>query len=284
MTPTPLRYRLIALDVDGTLLDSSGSVPPRVREAVRRVREAGAAVTLATGRRFPPTQALARDLGLDTPLIVHNGALIQEAADGAILYHRHLDREAARAAVELARRAGCVPFVHNNAFDGQVVFYEDDPSSCRFPGYFSADDPRFVRLPDVTGRLERDPIRVVAFGDLAAATRLRDALAARPDPRLRIIFWPDAFPGLSIVEVFHPEATKGAALAVLAARLGVPRDAVLAAGDHVNDVEMVAYAGLGVAMGNASSEVKAVARHVAATNDEDGLADVLESLVLGGAA
>lgn len=284
MTSTRLPYRLIALDVDGTLLDSSGSVPPRVRQAIGRVRDAGGVVTLATGRRYAPTKAIARDLGLDAPLIVHNGALVRDPAGDAILYHRHLDRGPASMVVERSREAGCVTFVHSNAFAGELVYYDTDPADRAVPHYFSRNDPRYVLTPDVLSHLDRDPLRVVAFGGGPAAERLRDALAALSLPDYRVIFWPEAFPGVWIVEVFHPEASKGAALAMLAQRLGVPREAVLAAGDHINDLEMLAYAGLGVAMGNASPEVVAVAGHLAPTNDQEGLADVLESLVLGGAA
>ncbi len=279
-----LRYQLLALDVDGTILDSDGQVSPRLRRAVRRAREEGTLVVLATGRRYAKARPVHRDLGLDTPLLVQNGALVVSADGSTILHHRHLARRVAVRLIRLGRQAGVVLFLYHNAFEGDRITFEGDPSRLLDATFYRPDDGAFQPVDDLERDLDRDPLRLVAFADEAAAMRFVKLLGAEPATsrrRHRMILWPRAIGDTWVVELYHPKVSKGDGLAALARGLAIPRSRILAVGDHINDVEMVAYAGLGVAMGNASEEVKAVADHVAASNDEDGLAEVIETFVLG---
>lgn len=268
------------LDVDGTLLDSAGVLRPRVIETVRRVVESGCRVTLATGRRFRSAGPIAAALGLDFPLILHGGALVADASDGRILYHRHLRQPAAAAAIRALTDAGWQPIIYGNGFARERLYSgpperDDDPAR----RYLTAFPEIVTRLPaDELTRIP-DPLGISVLGDperLVEALRLTEGL---PGGRSFITAF-QRF-GCHLLEVVSAECSKAAAIEWICRESGIDLAEVLAIGDHRNDLEMIRAVGFGVAMGDAPPELREAAAALTGTAEEDGVADALERYILG---
>ena len=268
-----MRLQLIALDLDGTLVGEDMHVPPRTRRALQRAMDQGCCVTIATGRGFPPAERFAQELGLNAPLICYQGALIRDHRDGSIIFSETVPLDLARELIVFSQ-------VHQ--FNVQAYMEEDR-------AYVDRVDPLMARMADiaqvpVTGVgdlahwLDRPPLKFLFYVEQReAAPRLVRDLHTQFNGRLQVVqSWHH------LVEVTGPNVSKGAALAKLAACLGTPRSATMAIGDQDNDVSMIAWAGLGVAMGDASPGAKAAADVIAPPVAAEGVAWAIERYVLGG--
>ena len=270
-----MEIRLLALDLDGTVLTPELGISQRIITAVAAARARGVGVTLATGRMYRSTVRYARMLDLPGPLICYQGGYIREmpAADGspgALLLHRTMPADAARAALAWSREHGLDP--HVNIGDRLLVGRGPD----EMPDYerMAGVGPEYVA--DLDEAIEEPVTKVLAVGahglPYEVLAEARQAFAARLE-----------------VTVSHPEylefmplgVTKATGLAFVADRLGIPMSAVMACGDQANDLEMLRDVGLGVAMGDAPREVKAAADESTGTVWEDGAAVAIERHILG---
>jgi Cof subfamily protein (haloacid dehalogenase superfamily) len=274
------RIRLLALDIDGTLLRSDKSLAPRTRAALDAARARGVRVVLVTGRRYPSARRVGDDLGGGVPLILHNGALVVE--DGRVLRCRALPRDAARAAIAAGRAAGFEPVVHCGARGEGWLLVEARMPPPGLVAYYlqrARDEVRVV--PDlVAALLDEDPIQVM-FGGTPA--EMGAALAALESPlagRARIERTVYPATGVVLLDVIHPGVGKAEAVAFVQERWRIDPSETLAIGDNWNDREMVAAAGLGFVMGNADPALLALGLPALPTNDEDGVARAIEEHVL----
>jgi Cof subfamily protein (haloacid dehalogenase superfamily) len=274
-------HRLLALDVDGTLLDPTGQLRPAVRAALARVRAAGVTVVLATGRRLRSLQPLLADLDFAGALILNNGAVVLEVPGPRLLARRPLPRALAREAVEIIWTQGCQPLVYEGVPGEDRIFTgpsdRDSPLTARYLAVRGLAG--LVRWPDSRWLLPGDPVEV---GVLDTAEQIARLVAALGQDRWRtIVSRTTLTPEGRFLELLERSCSKGAALADLCAVYGIDRSEVVAIGDNVNDLEMLEYAGLAVAMGNAPPEVQAVADWVTASNAEDGVALAIYRLFAG---
>lgn len=274
-----MRVRLLVLDIDGTLLDPSGQLTPPTVAAVRAAVAAGCVVTLATGRRFRTARPIAAALGLELPILVQNGALIKDSCTEEVLYHRHLSCAAAAVAVECLWQAGLQPIVYENAFVGERVFTGPSERDSAVSGaYFGRRPEDYLRCPTLAALIPpAAPLEVAAVDD---AARLLTVAPGLVHVGMRLINTTYTS-GAGFLEVLDAGCSKAEALYELARRLEVPMAQTMAIGDNLNDLELLTAAGIGVAMGNARSEVLAVAREVTASNAEDGVAQAIRRHVLG---
>jgi Cof subfamily protein (haloacid dehalogenase superfamily) len=264
----------VAIDLDGTLLRSDLTVSGRTVSVLRQVRAAGVVVTLSTGRMFRSARPFAEQFQFDVPLITYGGALVKNASSGEVLYNRPLEPVVARQVIRFGRERGVQ--VNFYLLDGAEDHLYAELMTSWGENYGSFARVPFHRVPDLEELLERgNPLKLLLIEDEQAAGRhlleLRELLGgqahiAKSKPRF--------------IEVDHPEATKGRALQELAAWLQVDRSRVLAIGDNYNDIEMLEFAGLGIAVANAPPDVQRLAGHVTASNDEDGVALALERFIL----
>ncbi len=262
-------YKLVAIDLDGTLLPDDLQVRPRVHRAIRRALDAGVHVTLATGRAFPDTARYALELGIDVPVICYQGGLIQDPRTGRVLYRAMMDRELAKEAVELAARGD----LDLNLYVGDEIFV----TRLRHDEDFYQ---KWFGLPvhpveDLRTALADHPIKFIIIAEEAEADRIHRVWKAHFEGRLNIVRSHRLF-----VEGNPLGVSKGDALARLAAHLGVSQEETIAIGDNDNDRTMIAWAGLGVAMGNAPASLQAIADFVAPPVTQDGVAEVLERFIL----
>ncbi len=269
--------KLIALDLDGTLLNSALKVSERNTEAVKRALDSGVKVVLATSRWFGLAKRAADRLGIDTPLVCSNGALVKRPADGRELLHLRLDQEVAGEVTTLADEHGWETF----------TTIEDATYMRMRPGIIPERLPAGLRVSERhADELARgQPTAVLVFGAEAVdeiAQRLLptyDGPAGRQARRASFsLNRPLNYP--HYVVLTHPEAEKGSALELVCRELEVPLDQVLAMGDSESDLAMLRLAGLGIAVNNATDEVKRAALHIAPSNDADGVAWAIERFVL----
>jgi Cof subfamily protein (haloacid dehalogenase superfamily) len=275
----PARIRLLALDVDGTLLDSTGVVRPRVERAVRAAQLAGCEVVLATGRRLHSVEPIAAKLGIETIILV-DGTVVYDRTAGQAVYERTMSAEAQRVAIDLARSAELPPILFESpASSGRVLAppTEFDNASTR---RFLSQRDTIVRMS--WNELERAAriVTVIAMGDEAPVAEL--AARAENEAHYELVVWKPSLAGYHHHTVsFAPRYTsKGAAFGWLAEERGISMSQTMAVGDYDNDVSLVAVAGWGVAMGNAIPSVRRAANALVADNDHDGVAEAIERWVL----
>jgi Cof subfamily protein (haloacid dehalogenase superfamily) len=264
------RIRLVALDIDGTLLDSRNQLRPAVAAAVQRATERGVAVVLATGRWYESARRLADRLGLTTPVISHSGARVTRRAPGEEdLLHLTLPLEPARAIVAFMDKHA-IPV---NLTVGATTYIRPRPDldPARLPEELRAEA---VHLPYVTV----PPTGALLF-DREGIDRVHAAFAPRYGDV--IAFQVNRTSGTSDhLTLHHPAVDKGRALLRVCEELGVPPEQTLAVGDAESDTAMFRVAGVAAAMGNALPEVRARATVVAPGNDEEGVAWVLARFAL----
>lgn len=273
-------YRLLALDIDGTLLRSDKTVSPRTLLALAAAQRAGLRVVLVTGRRYPAARRVAAQLPCEVDLVLHNGALIVEGE--AVVRCRTLDAEVARLAVRVGRAAGADPVVHcGRAGEGLLVVQAGmAPSNTLLAYYLDRSHPDVRTVADLESALHEDPVQVMFGGGLQEMAALRARLTESLEGRARIERTVYPRLGVSLLDVLDPAVGKAEALAFLQARFGVAAAETVAIGDNWNDHEMLSGAGLGLVMGNADPEMLALGLPVLPSNDEDGVALAIERHVL----
>lgn len=264
-----MAIKLVALDIDGTLLDSEGELPPANAAAIATARAKGVEIVLATARQRQMTAPLVEALGLTGPLILHNGAMV---------WLPHEDRELLHLTIDLDHARAIAAYADEREYELVTTVDEETFLRCR-PGKRCG----FIReglyaLPTNLEALTRSPTRI-AVRDQAAALDIHRQFARRLADKTRMdIYFRNVEPwGLG---VFNHRASKGQALDFVCRLLGIRADEVLAMGDNPVDAEMFPYARLGIAPGNAPDAVKTQADCVAPTNDEVGVAWVIERFVL----
>lgn len=271
------RYKLLALDIDGTLLTTAGEITPATHAALHRAREAGIAVTLATGRRLSTAGHYSAALGITLPLILQSGAQIVDPASAEVLYRNPLPGGRAAAVVRITVEEGVQPILYENrAVDQSLLIGPPEYDSPPLKRYILERPGRVQRLSyDELAAVEA-PLELAVIDALPAAQRV----AARVTlAHCRTLISYSTGLDSYFLEVFHATCSKGEALRHLAQRLGIAMSEVIAVGDNYNDREMLEAAGLGVAMANAEPEIIAVADQVTRSNDEDGIAALIDDLL-----
>ncbi len=271
--------RLIALDIDGTLIGDDSDIGARTKAAVRAAMDRDVAVSLVTGRMVSSAMRFARELGLTGPVVGYQGGIVRAMplADskrlGRLLLHTPLPADAAREVVAWTRAHGLDP--HLNHLE-RFILRADDPRADDYSQFMGA---RAELVPDLLGAISHPVTKVLAVGEPPMPTEL--APIAR-----------EAFLGVADVTISHPRflefvapgVSKGRAIRWLARRLRIPLEQTLAVGDQWNDLEMLAEVGHGAAMPTAPDLVRSAARYVAAPLSEEGPAQMIEALVLASPA
>jgi 5-amino-6-(5-phospho-D-ribitylamino)uracil phosphatase len=273
--------RLIAIDIDGTLLDSQRRLSEANVRAISHAASRGVEVALITGRRFDFALPVARKLDCPLTMIVNNGALIR-AITGETHVRHLLSRATARQVLEVTepwRDAAAVVF--DRFRENQVILEKivwDDPIR---GGYYSRNRTFLAEVAPLETCLTEDPLQVMLTGTVASMQAAERALQSAPF-RAEFALAVTAYESrdFSMVDVIHPACSKGAALAEWARLRGYARQDIMAIGDNHNDREMLSFAGVPVIMGNAAPELKQQGWHETRSNDEDGVAAAIEAFVL----
>ncbi len=270
------RIRLIALDVDGTLLDDRKGLPAANREALALVHSRGVHVAIATGRMVPAIEPIADLLGIDCDLIAYNGAkVVTTRADGRrCLLHRPLDPAVAARLLRFSRERDLLL----NFYLDDVLYAEDAPSRRKFIEIYSSrtgSQYHFTNLDRFAGIA---PTKAILLADPSEHDRLQPGFTEEMAGKAHVTRSDPEY-----LEFLAAGVDKGSALPVLASRHGITTAEILAMGDADNDVQLLVQAGLGVAVANARETAKAAARAVTRkTNNEGAIAEAVERWVLPG--
>lgn len=277
-----MAIKAIALDIDGTLTNDEKRITPRTREALIAAQEQGIRIVLASGRPVQGLRALADELDLAAHhgvIVAYNGAVAVDATSDEVLFDQALTVEEARAIIDHMRTFDVIPWIVR----GEELLVED-PYRCMIehrgvPKNIikyerDACDLLIHEVRDLSAAIDRPVEKVLVAG---TDTYLQEHWRAMAEPfadTLACVFTADFY-----FEYTAQGVHKGRALAEALPAVGIDLSEVAAFGDAQNDLTMLEAAGVGVAMGNATDEVKAVADMVTGTNNEDGIADALERLL-----
>ena len=287
------RIRLIAADIDGTLLDPGGALSPRTIQAVRAAHERGVIVALATSRRFTGAAPIAEALAAVDALILYDGALVRAYPRSDVLFADPLPAVLAQRVAETMAAHGLRPIAQYGHGDEERLRVAPAPNRAGWADAYLATAARQVEHVSLAelcaGAI--DPLRLAAFGPLRRVRAVARAIAERSSVAEAIKagsaveFGTQVLPlgsyGAAELTVFALGASKGTALARLTETLKIPLAETLAIGDGVNDISMLRAAGLGVAMGNARRAVRQAADAATVDSQHDGAALAIERYVLG---
>jgi len=264
------KFKLIAADLDDTLLDDNARLTDQVKEAIVAVRNTGVQFTVSSGRMYRSALPYAQELGLDLPLITYQGALVKNALSGEVLLYHSLPVRYAREIVSRVHELG----YHMNTYLDDVLYMENDtPEGRRYMQIFG-EKPELVG--DLLKILDRDPTRIMTIASEQLLDRLAEELIPKYAGKVHIAKSKPYF-----LEFSHPKSTKGHALQALARHFGIKREEIMAIGDGYNDLEMLEYAGLGVAVANARDDIKKKAGYVTTAPNGAGVIEAIEKFVLG---
>ncbi|GAB1482547.1 Cof-type HAD-IIB family hydrolase [Treponema sp.] len=268
------RIRLLALDLDDTLLRHDLSISFYTRNLLKKAEAEGVTVVLASGRDPSAMDRYARELNLHKRrgfMVCHNGAMIQESDTGKLVYESRLPVDIALAVYDLVDAEGM-----------PVQLYEDSTIYVSRRNEFADQDEKMTGLRQVVvenfrSMIEAGQLKFVIPGDPMLLRPLETLLKNIVGDKVTIFTSKPYF-----LEVLAPATGKGEALAIVAEKLGIKSHEVMAVGDSMNDESMIRWAGWGVAMKNGDERIKAIASFVShRTNEDDGVADLVERYVLG---
>ena len=276
-----MTVRLIAIDIDGTLLDSSGSLPDANRAAIHAAVNRGVEVVLATGRTFHHARPIATTLGTALTLIVSNGALVK-TSEGATLATRCIPRRLASDVIVATRSVrGGAALIFDRPDAGQYVYERIDWSHPQRRWYYEANHVYMTETSPLESALSEAPVQVAFTGSVVEMRVLADHVRDLPSARqltLTLTEYEDR--DFSLFDVTAQGCSKGTTLADWAARRDVHPAEVMAIGDNLNDQDMLEFAGQPVVMGNAVPELKRRGWPLTAGHDENGLAQAIKTRVL----
>jgi len=277
--------RLAAIDIDGTLLDSRGEVPLRNCHAIRAAADLGVRIVVITGRSFAFAAPIVARLDVPAVLIASNGAVVK-TIDGLTLSSSPLPVGVARAVVAATvDYRGDLGIVFDVAGSSRAIYERIDWTHPRRRAHFERYRDAITELSPIDGALTRDPLALVFNGSMQPMRALRDLLLAGPfAPRVDVSITEYEARDFAMVDVLTRGCTKATTLEAWAARLAIAPAEIMAIGDNHNDLQMLALAGTPVVMGNAVEDLRARGWPVTATNDEAGVAEAIERLVLAPAA
>lgn len=267
-------FKLIVSDMDGTLLNDQKQVSEHTKKAIHKLEDQGAKFTLATGRIYPAAKIYAHDLGITSPLICCNGAVIIDPVTDQVLYGSPLSKEVGLKVIEICEAYG----VYYHLYDKNTIYSTRMEKAIAYYAEFSKLLPETYRIqteivPSACEVFDKTVIYKIGvyYDNSERALEMRKALEEIPGA--------SGFKSLdTMFDVLMKDTNKGTALRHLCHLLGVPIKEVVAFGDNENDLEMLQTAGYGIAMGNAEDFVKDIADHVADTNEADGVRQAIENL------
>lgn len=263
-------YRLLAIDLDGTLLTPQPTkhITLHTRQALFRAAGAGITLVIATGQNLAVLRNICAGLPLQGPQIIENGAVIADMR-GKIYHEKHFPSAFVLPVLDTLRRFGFYRAYHTV----HRVYVDKDTPRART--WYRPPVPPAIEVDDVASLYPMPCVKLVGIGEESKIRARRSELESLFEGKLYV-----TQSSFDLVEFLHPAVSKGNALRVIAADLHIRSEEIVAFGDNHNDIGMLQFAGLGIAMGNAHEEVKSVADYVTSSNAEDGVAKAIEELVL----
>ncbi|HEY5586778.1 MAG TPA: Cof-type HAD-IIB family hydrolase [Ruminiclostridium sp.] len=271
-------YRLVAIDLDGTLLDENKEISDRNKKVISLAIEKGVKIVICSGRIYSGAKLYAKQVGSKDPIIACNGAIISEDINGKVIYTNNLATEDCLKIIDICHKydnyyhiyAGDTMLTEKLGFTSLKYFEKNET----LPPEDKIDIEILENMADKIRSIQGQVLKfVVVTDDLEKLKRIRDEIEQIPSVDVMSSYY-DNF------EVMNKGVSKGAALKRLSELLGISAEEMIAIGDNENDISMLEYAGLGVAMDNGEDCAKGAAQYVTAANNQDGVAQAIEKFVL----
>lgn len=273
-----MNYKLVCVDMDGTLLNSEKKISDRTIEAVKRADEKGVHIAICTGRLFTSAEYYADLLGIKTPIISANGAYIREKDRDEVIYKSILGKENCKRILSIVKRYDLCPNFHTP--DSILTDRVDSPYSAYMKLGSEAPENKNIKINIIDNweeaftKYEDEITKAITVDkDLAKLKEAKEELLSIDELEVVSSFTTN-------FEVMMKGVSKGRAVDILAGYYNLTKEEVICIGDNENDATMIEYAGLGVAMGNSEEEIKKIADFITDSNDEDGVAKVIEKFIL----
>lgn len=274
-----MKYKLFVTDMDGTLLNSNKEITKENKVAVNRLIENGIEVVLASGRHPALLKGYPKKLGIDTPVIGCNGGMIKDLMSEEILYMSEMNMESVIKAIEIANKFNVDFWI----YEKENIFYnrENDRVRKHLENNKNASQDEFVPIKKFN-----------SISDLpenaAKITKVLFILIGREDIKEKLFYELEKISDIELcqsdrvlIDVMNKGITKGRAVKLYAEKKGIKKEEIIAIGDNHNDISMIEYAGLGIAMGNAEEDVKKVSKYVTEDCDSNGLAEAVDKILKG---
>lgn len=266
-----MSYKLIAVDLDDSLLGDDLNISKRNKDALMEASKRGVVVTIATGRMYCSALPYIEQLKLDVPVITYQGGLIKNTLSQEVLYHCPIPLDIAMAVIEKSVSDGAYLQVY---VDDKYYMEEYNEYSELYRLNIGVAGTAVGPLDKF---LKKPPTKMLIIGEPSTILKMKEEYSKLFRDTLQVTISKPNY-----LELTNKDATKGKALEYLAKSLKIDREEIIAIGDSYNDIPMIKYAGLGVAMGNAHEDVKKWADYVTLTNNEDGVAEVVYKFILEG--
>lgn len=267
-----LNYKLLALDLDGTLITDNLVITEGAKQAIAQAVERGVVVTLATGRMFRSALLFAQELNLDASLICYQGAMVRHCRTGETVFHQPVPFDLARQFIELTQAHR----LHVNAYVDDHIYVAEMNDEARYYSNLARVPAEAVgNLLNFIDRPEMAPTKLVIVTDEAKTLGVLHEFQAAFGDALYVTRSHARF-----TEAVHPQCSKGAALQALARSLDIPMEKVIAIGDNLNDLPLLEAAGLSIAVANASPIVKEKADFVTQGAVAEGVVEAINRFIL----
>lgn len=276
-----MKYKMLVCDIDGTLLNPEGRLSDGVKQAVRDAHDAGVVVTLATGRQLRGVMHLVEELGVNVPVVLANGTVVADPLAKKTLHHKPLPWETTHAVLDVIKKHGIWSSVWTHTFEGVDTYFDIDPGFDVAYLFIHKDTPHAVQVDDLKAVTHVEPLKVLLLETPDKVLPIiKELEALQAEHKFTLLATDHDFPGYMLLEVYDEGSTKAVGIARLAADLGIEQSEIVAVGDNLNDLEMIEFAGLGVAMGNATARLKELADWTTKSNGEDGVAYLIREKIL----
>lgn len=273
-------YRLIAIDLDGTLLNHEGKVSEANKLAIRAAIEAGFIVCFATGRNYYESMGVIDEVGHYDAAVFVGGASVVDTRHGETIHRQLMEETLATEVCGILAKYDLSPIVLQDRETAGVDFlYSQETVPQVVKDWHHRHDARVRHVDDLTTADHSHTMRISTMGPAPLISSAEAALEAKFGERLfdyRVML---GATGAELLEIFDPSVNKWAGIQHVARERGIGREEIVAVGDDFNDIHMIRHAGLGVAMGNARDEIKAMADRVIGSHEHDGLAAFINELI-----
>ncbi|SHE63910.1 MULTISPECIES: Cof-type HAD-IIB family hydrolase [Caloramator] len=275
-----MKYKLIAMDMDGTLLNSQKQVTEYTKDVLRRASEKGIKLVICTGRIFTSAKSYARIIGTKAPIIASNGAYIREKDRNEVIYEKYIKKETLLDIIKVTREWGFYPHIYTTDTIYSEKLIHSSLNYSKWNETVPEDERINIQivdsLEDVVEKEGENFLKVVVMALEDEVEKLQELKKYIRDNMDVSIF--SSY--MNNFEIMDKEVSKGNALKRLAEFFDIDREAIVCFGDNENDKTMFEFAGFPIAMGNAEEEIKKIAAYVTDTNDNDGVAKAIEELIL----
>lgn len=270
-----MKYKLFVTDMDGTLLNSHNEVSEENKRALKKLHSMGVHIAIATGRIYTTARTYAKYLGLVTPIICSNGAIVKNLANDEKIYGYPINKETCLKLIDAFKYHNTFFYfysedtIYGENLEGKILYFSEWGKTLK------EEDRIKVKVIKDSREIVDSNETIYKFGfqtdDLKRIEEVSKYISTNIDVEVKKSHW-------NMVDIMNKGVSKGKAVERLGKSLGIKRGEIIAIGDNENDISMLEYAGLGVAMGNADKRVKEMADYITDTNDNNGVAKVIEAM------